>query len=273
MVALLHALHARADLDDDAGALVPEDRREQPFRIGAREGVFVGVADAGRLDLDQNLAGLRPLEIDLRRFRAASSPQRPPRRAIFHGSTCSAVGRPALRAARRADLGCGARPTSSPCGSRSHPSAAATGSRRARARAPSAGRGCPPSARVDAGLDDRRDEGGELRLRPAARPRTARCGRSRARRRGACCSRSGRTCERRSRCRHGADRRRRIDDLQLVRVRGDLDLVAADDGDQGEDRALGLPALGAAAGVVVRGLRADVDLTLSLRTCRSACHP
>ena len=54
-----------ADLDDDAGALVAEDRREQALGIGARQRELVGVADAGRLDLDQHLAGLRALEVDL----------------------------------------------------------------------------------------------------------------------------------------------------------------------------------------------------------------
>ena len=64
VVALLQRGHAGADIDDDARALVAEDRREQPFRIGAGAGEFVGVADAGRLDLDQHLAGFRPVEID-----------------------------------------------------------------------------------------------------------------------------------------------------------------------------------------------------------------
>ena len=36
VVALPHAGHARADVDDDARALVAQDRREQPFRVGAR---------------------------------------------------------------------------------------------------------------------------------------------------------------------------------------------------------------------------------------------
>ena len=34
VVALLHARHTRPHVDDDARALVAEDRREQPFRIG-----------------------------------------------------------------------------------------------------------------------------------------------------------------------------------------------------------------------------------------------
>ena len=67
MVALLHGGDARADLDHDAGALMAEDRREQALRIGARQREVVGVADAGRLDLDQHLAGRRALQIDVRR--------------------------------------------------------------------------------------------------------------------------------------------------------------------------------------------------------------
>ena len=55
--------HAGADLAHDARALVAEDRREHALRIGARQRVGVGVADAGRLDLDQHLAGLRPVDV------------------------------------------------------------------------------------------------------------------------------------------------------------------------------------------------------------------
>ena len=56
--------HARADLAHDARAFVAEDRGEQALRIGAGQRVGVGVADAGRLDLDQHLAGLRAFDID-----------------------------------------------------------------------------------------------------------------------------------------------------------------------------------------------------------------
>ena len=41
-----------------------ENGREQALRIGAGKGEIVGVADAGRLDLDQHLAGLRAVELD-----------------------------------------------------------------------------------------------------------------------------------------------------------------------------------------------------------------
>ena len=55
---------ARADVDDDARALMAEDGRKQPLGIGARKREIVGVADAGGLDLDQNLACLRAFELD-----------------------------------------------------------------------------------------------------------------------------------------------------------------------------------------------------------------
>ena len=64
MVAALHRRDARPDVDDDAGALMAEDRREQALRIGAGKGEVVGMADAGRLDLDQHLAGLRAIELN-----------------------------------------------------------------------------------------------------------------------------------------------------------------------------------------------------------------
>jgi hypothetical protein len=63
VVALLHAGHARPRVHHDAGTLVPEDRREQPLRVGARQCEFIGVADAGGLDFHQHLAGLRTLQL------------------------------------------------------------------------------------------------------------------------------------------------------------------------------------------------------------------
>src|SRR3546814_1538892 len=40
-----------------------EDRREDAFRVGAGQRVLVGMADAGRLDLDQHFAGLGAVEL------------------------------------------------------------------------------------------------------------------------------------------------------------------------------------------------------------------
>ena len=42
-----------------------EDRGKDALAVEAVERVGVGVADAGRLDLDQDFAGLRPFQIDL----------------------------------------------------------------------------------------------------------------------------------------------------------------------------------------------------------------
>src|SRR5207249_10462719 len=64
MVALPERGDAGADIDHDAGALMAQDGREDAFRVGARERVVVGVADAGGLDLDQHLAELRALEVN-----------------------------------------------------------------------------------------------------------------------------------------------------------------------------------------------------------------
>jgi hypothetical protein len=55
---------ARADLADDASALVAEDRREFPFSVEARQCVGVGVAHACRLDLDEDFARPRSLDLD-----------------------------------------------------------------------------------------------------------------------------------------------------------------------------------------------------------------
>src|SRR6202020_136878 len=63
-VTRLDRCHARADLADDARTLMPQNSRKQPLWVVAGQGEGVGVADAGRLDLDKHLACPRPLEID-----------------------------------------------------------------------------------------------------------------------------------------------------------------------------------------------------------------
>jgi hypothetical protein len=57
--------HPRPDLADDPRPLVAEDAREDALGIEPVQCVGVGVADAGRHDLDQHLAVLRPFEIEL----------------------------------------------------------------------------------------------------------------------------------------------------------------------------------------------------------------
>jgi hypothetical protein len=64
VIALLERRDAGPDVDDDARAFVPEDRREESLRVRAGAGVFVGVADARGLDLDQHLACLRSGQVD-----------------------------------------------------------------------------------------------------------------------------------------------------------------------------------------------------------------
>jgi hypothetical protein len=51
----------------------------------------------------------------------------------------------------------------------------------------------------------------------------------------------------------------RIDDLELVAIRGDGEILARHDGDHGESRACRLPALRAAANVIMRGVASDAD--------------
>ena len=63
MVAFLERPDAGPHVDDDAGAFVPENDREQAFRIAARAREFVRVADARGLDLDQDFAGPGPVEV------------------------------------------------------------------------------------------------------------------------------------------------------------------------------------------------------------------
>ena len=64
MIAFLHARDVLAHIDNYAGAFVPQDGGEDTFRIGARKCEFIGMADAGRLYFDQNLALLRPVQLD-----------------------------------------------------------------------------------------------------------------------------------------------------------------------------------------------------------------
>ena len=63
MIAFFHTGDAATDIDNHARALMAEDRRKQPFGVSARQCEFVGVANAGGLDLDHHLALARPLEL------------------------------------------------------------------------------------------------------------------------------------------------------------------------------------------------------------------
>ncbi len=69
VISRLHRDHAGAHLADDAGALMAQDRWKKSFAVQAVERVGIGVADARRLDFDEDLAGFRALEIDLDDFK------------------------------------------------------------------------------------------------------------------------------------------------------------------------------------------------------------
>nr|GEU28163.1 hypothetical protein [Tanacetum cinerariifolium] len=56
VVVFFEGFHARSHIDHDACAFVAEDGREQALRVGARQGVVIGMADAGGFQLDQHLA-------------------------------------------------------------------------------------------------------------------------------------------------------------------------------------------------------------------------
>ncbi len=94
VIALAHAGHAGADIDHDARALMAENGGKEPLRVGAREGELVGMADAGRLDLDQNLALARAVEIDLHDFERLSGGDERRRRGFsWRGLHAGSVGR------------------------------------------------------------------------------------------------------------------------------------------------------------------------------------
>jgi hypothetical protein len=82
MIAGLQRGHALAHLQHDARALMAEDRGEQPLGVRARKREVVGVADAGGLDLDQNLARLRAVEVHVHDFQRFSGFK-------GHGGTCA----------------------------------------------------------------------------------------------------------------------------------------------------------------------------------------
>src|SRR6185312_16788046 len=64
VVTFLQGGDARADVDYDPRALVSEDHREEAFRIRTGTGEFIRMADAARLDLDQDLSGLGTIQVE-----------------------------------------------------------------------------------------------------------------------------------------------------------------------------------------------------------------
>jgi hypothetical protein len=68
VVAGLERCDARSNFLHDAGAFMAENGRECTFRVGTGAGEFIGVTDAGGLDLNEDLAFLRSFEIYLDHF-------------------------------------------------------------------------------------------------------------------------------------------------------------------------------------------------------------
>ena len=60
------------DFQNDSSAFVAQDRGKQSFRISARQGEFIGVADACGLHLDQHLARAGAVEIYIHDFKGFS---------------------------------------------------------------------------------------------------------------------------------------------------------------------------------------------------------
>ncbi|MNU90076.1 hypothetical protein D3C71_799310 [compost metagenome] len=89
VIVLFQGRHARAHVDDDAGAFMAEDGRKNAFRIGAGQGVVIGMANARGFQLDQHFAGARAGQVDF--FDRQRGARLPGNRGFgFHGvSSCS----------------------------------------------------------------------------------------------------------------------------------------------------------------------------------------
>ena len=64
MIAGLDRRDAGSHLADDAGALMAEDRGENPLAVEAVEGIGVGVTNPRCLDFDKDFTGLGTLQIE-----------------------------------------------------------------------------------------------------------------------------------------------------------------------------------------------------------------
>ena len=68
VIAGLDRRHARPYFADDARALMTEDRRKDAFAVESIKRVGIGVADSGRLYLDENLTSFWAFKINLNDF-------------------------------------------------------------------------------------------------------------------------------------------------------------------------------------------------------------
>ena len=65
MIARFHRRYARADLANDAGALMAEDRGKDSLAVETVKRIGVGVTDPRCLYLNKDFTGLRSVQIDL----------------------------------------------------------------------------------------------------------------------------------------------------------------------------------------------------------------
>ncbi len=69
VIARLYRGDARPHFPDDTGALMAEDRGEDPLAVQSVERIGVGVANPRRLDFDQDFTGLGALQVQLDDFK------------------------------------------------------------------------------------------------------------------------------------------------------------------------------------------------------------
>lgn len=108
-------------------------------------------------------------------------------------------------------------------------------------------------------LDDGRDKGGELRLLPALFIRELNVDKVEALE-GVIVLNATKQVDTAVTAGVSLNSSALVNNSELVTVGSDLELVAGDDSDDGEESTLGLPALGTSAGVVVSDLAAEGDL-------------
>ena len=73
MIALFQRRDAWSHFDHNAGTLMAHDGGKQTLGVSARDGEFIGMANAGGLDFDEDFASLGALQIDLDNFKRLSS--------------------------------------------------------------------------------------------------------------------------------------------------------------------------------------------------------
>ena len=57
MIVSLKRKYAGADIDDDTSALMPQNRRKNPFRVSPGKSVVISMTNPGCFDFNQNFTG------------------------------------------------------------------------------------------------------------------------------------------------------------------------------------------------------------------------